>query len=214
MKTDRSSRGWLYVDDAVGALTAAAARVCRIVFDRGTRRERAVATAFLASPDRLVTAAHVWPSVRAGRTRRDAIACVFADGEVRPLARDWLITIDDALDVSVVQLASAMNPQRGWLEVPRFAPMLARDSAVYVVQWPAGERPSVTAGVVRRADATRIVYTASTMGSSSGAPVFDARMRLTAMHRGATADHANEGVLLSPLARELYGRASSDRFRE
>lgn len=202
------------MDDAVGALTAAAARVCRIVFDRGTRRERAVATAFLVSPDLIVTAAHVWPSVRAGRTRRDAVACVFADGEVRPLARDWLHAIDDALDVSVVRLASAMHPERGWLELPRFAPALVRDSVVYVVQWPVGERPSITAGVVRRVDAARVVYTASTTGGSSGAPVFDARMRLAAMHRGATADHANEGVLLTAIVRELYGRASSDRLRE
>jgi hypothetical protein len=185
------------VPAAVAFLTKAAARVCRIVFDRGTTRERSVATGFLVGADLVMTSAHVWPSVLAGTTARERVALLFDDGSASSLAADWLAVFAPRdLDVSVVRLAR--TPSRGWIDFPPRPPLLVPEMFVTIVQFPRSSAPSLSVGVVRRVDydARRIVYSVPTVGGSSGAPVFDAAMRLIAVHRGTSEGRTNEGVLV------------------
>ncbi|MCU1229702.1 MAG: V8-like Glu-specific endopeptidase [Acidobacteria bacterium] len=179
------------------ALREAASRVCRIVFDRGTRRERTGACGFLVAGDLVMTSAHVWPSVLAGTTSRESVALVFEDGASTSLHTDWLaVHSPRGLDVAVVRIASPHGVSRGWITFPQHPPVLAAEMIVAVVQFPSRlAPPSLSLGAVRRVEADRIVYSAPTVRGSSGAPVFDAAMRLIAVHRGG-GNEGNEGVVV------------------
>lgn len=202
MKTDRTPRsGLLPVPAVVAALSAAATRVCRIVFDCNSRRERTVASGFLIAADVVMTSAHVWPSVLAGTTDRESVALIFDDGVTSALAADWAMSLSPrGLDLAIVRIAAPHGSTRGWIEVPERRPMLSIEMIVAVVQFPTRlAPPSLSIGCVRRVEPERIVYSAPTVRGSSGAPVFDAAMRLIAVHRGG-APEGNEGVIV-PLPR-------------
>ena len=188
------------VPAVVAALTSSASRVCRIVFDRGTRRERTAACGFLVAADLVMTSAHVWPSVLAGTTARESVALVFDDGESVPLRDDWLtLHSPRGLDVAVVRIAPRCAASRGWIDFPKYPPRLAAGMIVAIVQFPSRlAPPSLSLGAICRVEADRIVYDAPTVRGSSGAPVFDAAMRLIAVHRGGAAE-GNEGVVLSQI---------------
>jgi hypothetical protein len=198
VKTDRTpGSGLVPVPAVASALLAAASRVCRIVFDRGTRRERTGACGFLVAADLVMTSAHVWPSVLAGTTARESVAMVFDDGTSTPLHDDWLVLRSPrGLDVAVVRIASPHGASRGWITFPKYRPVLTAEMIVAVLQFPSRlAPPSLSLGAVRRVEADRIIYSAPTVRGSSGAPVFDAAMRLIAVHRGGAKD-GNEGVLV------------------
>jgi hypothetical protein len=201
VKTDRTpGSGLVPVPAVVAALSAAASRVCRIVFDRGTRRERTAACGFLVGCDLVMTSAHVWPSVLAGTTARESVALVFDDGASSPLHADWLVVYSPrGLDLAVVRIAVPHGDSRGWMAFPKHPPRLVAEMLVAVVQFPSRlAPPSLSIGAVRCVEADRIVYSAPTVRGSSGAPVFDAAMRLIAVHRGGGKE-GNEGVIVRGL---------------
>lgn len=198
MKTDRTPRsGLVPVPAVMAALSAAAARVCRIVFDRGTPRERTVASAFLAGADLVMTSAHVWPSVLAGTTARESVALIFDDGSSSALAEEWLVSHSPrGLDLAIVRIATPFGATRGFIELPQRSVLLAPEMIVAIVQYPTRlAPPSLSLGSVRRVESDRIVYSAPTVRGSSGAPVFDAALRLIGVHRGGAAD-GNEAIVV------------------
>ena len=203
------------VPAVVAALSAVATRVCRIVFDRDSRRERTAACGFLIADDLVMTCAHVWPSVLAGTTARESVALVFDDGATSLLAEEWLTLLSPrGLDLSIVRIATPRGAMRGWIEVPKRRPLLSTEMIVAIVQYPTRlAPPSLSIGSVRRVEAERIIYSAPTVRGSSGAPVFDAAMRLIAVHRGGGAE-GNEGVVLpSPRAAAEDERIPEPRAR-
>jgi hypothetical protein len=181
----------------IAALTAVATRVCRIVFDRGTQRERTSACGFLIGDDLVMTSAHVWPSVLAGTTARDGVALVFDDGANTSLAADWLLSYSPrGRDTAIVRIALPVGASRGAIVVPARRRAISTGAIVAVVQFPSRLLPpSLSLGSLVRVDVDRIIYNAPTVRGSSGAPVFDAAMHLIAVHRGGGKE-GNEGILV------------------
>lgn len=96
----------------------------------------------------------------------------------------------DYLDYAVLELGSAVGnapivnggDPRGWVELapPPSAP--TEGSGLVVLQHPKGEPMKIDIGSVIKKAPTRLRHSVNTEPGSSGAPVFDAGLRLVAIH--------------------------------
>lgn len=88
------------------------------------------------------------------------------------------------------------SPERHWLSLPRadrdFEKDFAKDTAVFIFQHPSGDplrfdwRENGMLG--RNANGSRVLYTANTVGGSSGSPVFNRKLELIALHHAGGPD--------------------------
>jgi hypothetical protein len=118
-----------------------------------------------------------------------------------PSAFDWNPTLGEAgeqeSDFALLKLAEAVgdvpvggdtaDPEakpRGYIETSGDIPALAQGNQVFLLQHPQGEPLQLTVGRVvefNRAG-TRVRYDANSKAGSSGSPVFDAELKLVALH--------------------------------
>jgi hypothetical protein len=101
------------------------------------------------------------------------------------------------LDYALIRLADAVGDlpvggdtvdaqaeRRGWVTVPKPPPTLQAGQQVFLLQHPRGEPLRLSVGVITKfnASGTRLRYDANSRDGSSGSPVFDADLRLVALH--------------------------------
>jgi endonuclease G len=177
---------------------AAARAVGRVVTRRGT----AIGTGFLISPALLITSHHVVPDeARAGETLVEFDYELDERGRERtvtrlPLAPDAFFLTDARADMDFTVVAVG-EPGRGVAPGVAFGfrPLAERrhrhslGSFVNLVQHPHGMHKQVTLreNVLVHYEGSRLYYTAGTLDGSSGAPVFNDRWQVVAVHHRAGA---------------------------
>lgn len=101
------------------------------------------------------------------------------------------------MDYALVRLAEAVGDlpvggdtvdahaaPRGWVKVPKPPPTLQAGQQVFLLQHPKGQPLRLSVGAITKfnASGTRLRYDANSRDGSSGSPVFDADLRLVALH--------------------------------
>lgn len=160
-------------------------------------------TGFLVAPDVLLTNHHV---LDAASTAAEAIVRFnyqdALDGtelparRVRTVPRDGFFTsphrdgaIDaDHLDISVVRLAEPVGDAFGVLTLAADVPVSPRTDVV-IIQHPAGQKKQIALAdnELVYADDVACQYLTDTLSGSSGAPVFNDRWQLVAVHHAGGA---------------------------
>lgn len=107
--------------------------------------------------------------------------------EAAPEETDFaLIRLDTAIGGSPVggDTLDQNASKRGWIDLSATAPALAAGSLLFVLQHPEGEPLQLTVGTVTQFNrtGTRMRHDASSKPGSSGSPVFDAELRIVALH--------------------------------
>jgi hypothetical protein len=96
-------------------------------------------------------------------------------------------------DFCVVEVADALgdngmgqNETRGWFTIPTAAtaPLIVSEMPIQLFQHVGGEELRISSGIIRRFndDETRVNHTASTLDGASGAPAFNVKGELVALH--------------------------------
>jgi len=145
------------------------------------------------------------------------------DGAVLPTPEE--------LDFAILRLEKAVGsaaigrspepqaPARGWINLRSDPLEVSADAPVFLLQHPAKRPLKLTVGAMRgvNENATRVRYTANSVGGSSGAPCFDEAWRLIALHHSGDPDfdpdhqpEYNEGIPIALIANRLQagGRIS------
>jgi hypothetical protein len=192
----------------VSRLDEIAAATCRIEVG-----EKILGTGFLVGPDLLLTAEHVVADVRNGSVSSGDIGLRFDHREaydgvlttsssVFRLAKDWLVAASDeqarSLDYALLRVDGAPGVQpiggaraessarlRHWIDVPDHASM-PPGGVVSILGYESGGRLRLSTGALvdRSTDQTRLVYDNASSPGFSGAPCFDANLRLIGLHLG------------------------------
>lgn len=123
---------------------------------------------------------------------------------------DETATSPDELDYALVSLAEDVGDQavvqggdiRGFVTFDRAAPTPSVSDVLIVLQHPLSKPMKIDFGAVMAIEGTRVRHTVNTEKGSSGAPVFDAGLRLVALHHAGfdwpTVDHPyNQAVPLA-----------------
>jgi len=106
---------------------------------------------------------------------------------------------------------------RGWLTISTHAESFPRDSALFIVQHPAGEPMQLaldTQAIIKvNGNTTRVQYRTNTLPGSSGSPCFNKDWELVALHHSgdpqfSSLHHAefNEGIPLAAIAALMTSR--------
>ena len=206
----------------LAGITRSARAVCLIRTAAGN------GTGFMIDASTVITNNHVFtgdPDVLAGRGDAESATAVFGyenDTDGRPKAtseytlapvQGFLASLD--LDYAVSRVSGDPGSTWGWLRLPDSNDLAVGDD-VYVIQHPRGlpKQISFAANTVTAMTDDRVQYTADTLRGSSGAPVFDRRWSLVAVHHAnvLVTDPAgrevtrNQGVL-APVIRDDLARA-------
>ncbi|HEX7135421.1 MAG TPA: trypsin-like peptidase domain-containing protein [Iamia sp.] len=146
-----------------------------------------------------VTSVDVWVRFESGLDGAEVAPTILSGlvGSIRTGApRDWgVIEVEDLPDfVPVVDLADV-----GHVEV---------DDRVYIIQHPQGlpKKIGMVHNVVRHADADVVQYLTDTQPGSSGAPVFDERWRIVALHHRwvrANGEYRNQGQRIDAVVGDM-----------
>jgi hypothetical protein len=162
-------------------------------------------TGFMVSPNLLITNNHVLPNkdVVLETVFRFNYQLTF-DG-VEEKAREYralsagIFRTNVELDYTIVELEGPVGNE--WAIAPLLSALPEEKSRVNIIQHPAGlpKQISFQNNFVEYADSTRIQYLTSTLGGSSGSPVFNDNWQVIAVH------HAG-GMLLEPRTGRRYFR--------
>ncbi len=187
--------------------------------------KNSLGSGFLIAPDLVLTAYHVLFDSKADDRRCETVELRFdytsdAEGYPRPFVRRNGIVQDirgdRAVDWAVIRLEKPMERDRSILSIEsNEGPDVGQP--VFVIQYPDGRPMKVNldlGAVVRHADEARLQYLAETDYGSSGAPVFDRRWMVVAVHQKWTEvehddrlEYRNQGI---PIARVLEGLREQD----
>lgn len=106
------------------------------------------------------------------------------------------------------------TPTRGWITLPAVAPAVDDDASVLIMQhpdgWPLKLAMGTDAMLGVNGNGTRVRYATSTLGGSSGAPVFNINWELIALHHWGdpnfnAAAKFNQGVPAAAIRAHLAG---------
>lgn len=187
--------------------------VCRVV------TPKSIGTGFLIPGGKVITNNHVvQDAALAGQATVEFGFERDADGQLKtsvifPVSAEGFVTAPPPLDCSILTVDASADALREWGHVdlaPDDDPTVG--DPVAIIQHPNGgeKQVAVTANEVVAVEAGRLAYLTDTLAGSSGAPVFDARWRVVALHRAGGAEvmgaegriRANEGVLFSRLLQD------------
>jgi effector-associated domain 1 (EAD1)-containing protein/trypsin-like peptidase len=164
-------------------------------------------TGFLIGPGLCLTAGHVIEEARDRGHEPPALRLRFGDGEQFGLDPDWAAArsprspVDNLaepgdrvpdpgeLDFAVLRVAGSPGKSRGWISALRErAP--ERYDELAILQHLGGEPLTLAFGTVIgfNGNHTRLRHTVNTAHGSSGAPLFDIRMNLVAVHQSGDPD--------------------------
>jgi hypothetical protein len=123
-------------------------------------------------------------------------------GEATEQQSDYaLVRLADAIgDLPVGgDTADAEAPPRGWIDTTAETPALAKGNQVFLLQHPRGEPLQLTIGDVVGFNkaGTRVRHDANSRDGSSGSPMFDADLKLVALHHARDAAEPpkwNQGI--------------------
>lgn len=182
---------------------------------------RPAGTGFLIGPDRVMTCHHVIRKALEDKSIPTAFFDYGLSGRAEDrgvpyeLAEEWRVSASEELDYAVCKLRRPAGAHvsgrdahptdgeeaRGHLDATH-AGLTDEGASVVIVQHPSAAPLKLSMGRVTGARPARIRYDANTLPGSSGSPVFDASMRLIAVHRSG--DPAfNEGVDLAAVRAHL-----------
>jgi hypothetical protein len=141
------------------------------------------------------------PALTRKKPTEAALAAPWHVGSWPPSRFDWDPTLGDAapgeIDAALIRLADRVGdlplggasgdptaPARGWIPLKEQPPPLVAGEQVFLLQHPKGGVLRLTIGSVTEFNATgtRVRYDANSRDGSSGAPCFDADLRLVALH--------------------------------
>jgi V8-like Glu-specific endopeptidase len=127
--------------------------------------------------------------------------------------------IKDGLDYTFVWIDDAAHEAFGCIPMERSSFTIAKGEQAFIVHHPNGEPKQISLDDTDVVNITETVihYSSDTMGGSSGAPVFDRRGRLIALHHasrrqsvdlpdGGRIDDINEGIKIAAIAVDLENR--------
>ncbi|GAB3847470.1 trypsin-like peptidase domain-containing protein [Dactylosporangium cerinum] len=205
VRLERTIRGHVPdLDPAVlrRRLEDAEGRVCRIETDTPAG-PRPLGTGVLVGPGLCLTAQHVIAGVQGVDVRlRFDYRSATATGHVFALEQDWFATGDPQLDFAVLRVDGKLGGEpRGWVESVRVdAPEPYED--LFLLHHPEGGPLRMSIGPLLDVDVdgTRLRHAVNTAPGSSGAPCFDTRLALVAMHQGGDPD-------IRPQHRPTHNRA-------
>ena len=108
-------------------------------------------------------------------------------GEADESESDYaLIRLDEAIgDLPVGgDTVDPQAPPRGWVDTAGEVPVVIKGNQVFMLQHPKGEPLQLTVGTIVEFNhaGTRVRYDANSKDGSSGSPVFDADLKLVALH--------------------------------
>lgn len=190
----------------IGAQRARA--VCHIEFDRDGRGW--VATGFMVSPALMLTNHHVFACAEQARGAR-----VFFDYEADEHGRqlnpcvfltepDRMFVANERLDFCLVAIAGDPGERWGTIPLRHQASGLCVGERVNLIQHPSGRLKEIVVqgNEIAEVDALSIHYLADTEAGSSGAPVFNQRWDLIALHHLGS-NSRNVGVRIDALLKWL-----------
>lgn len=193
-------------------------------------------TGFLVGRNLLLTNHHVLNSVEVARGARvefdyEIPAENLLNGDGRTLSSTQTFKLDparlfitsptkDGLDYAFVWIEEAAAAQFGTIPLERSSFTVGKGDFAFIIHHPDGQHKQVSLDDtdVVGIEATVIHYASDTLQGSSGAPVFDRRGRLVALHHasrswvgslpdGEAPNHINEGIKISAIAMDLETRA-------
>lgn len=218
---------------------AAARAVGRLVIRQGTNYKGETVldgwkgTAFLVGPGLLLTNHHVLNSIEVAREAtfqlnyRNRLDGSADTSEEFPLQPDKLFItspVRGGLDYTFVAIDPAVTDKYGSLPINRRAYVIAPPTPGNIIQHPRGRYQEVVIhdNPVLRDTGILLHYLSDTEPGSSGAPVFDNRWRLIALHHASKPNIArlaapdrppseflNEGIKLSAIASDLEARRAT-----
>lgn len=131
---------------------------------------------------------------------------------------------DGGLDFTFVWIDEAASATRGMIPMQRDCFTVSQRELAFVIHHPDGEPKQVSLDDtdVLAIEANVIHYSSDTMAGSSGAPVFDRRGRLIALHHasmkmdldlpdGGKTDTVNEGIKIAAIAMDLDMRVQAGK---
>ncbi len=111
-----------------------------------------------------------------------------------------------------------LAPTRGWIKIPSQMPDIATDSSILIMQHPSGAPLKLAIGTDAyegmNGNCTRLRYTVSTLGGSSGSPVFNINWELIALHHLGDPNFAedakfNQGIPVTAIRTLLEQRGKA-----
>jgi endonuclease/exonuclease/phosphatase family metal-dependent hydrolase len=187
-------------------------------------------TGFLVAPGLLLTNNHVLNSLEVAqaatlqlnyRNRLDGSADTSEEFALQPDKLFITSPVKNGLDYTFVAIDPAVTERYGFIPIDRRAYVIQPPTPGNIIQHPQGRYQEVVIhdNPILRDNGMVLHYLSDTEPGSSGAPVFDNRWRLIALHHAAArnseglaapnrpaSEYLNEGIKLSSIASDLESR--------
>jgi endonuclease G, mitochondrial len=193
-------------------------------------------TGFIVGPNLLLTNHHVLNTIEVVRIAKvefdyEISAENLLNGVGQPIPASQLFKLDGSrlfltsptqggLDYTFVWIEDMAAQKFGIIPLERSSFTVNKRDQAFVVHHPDGQHKQVSLddADILGIETTVIHYSSDTLEGSSGAPVFDRRGRLIALHHasreqqvalpdGGTTDRVNEGIKIAAIALDLENRA-------
>jgi hypothetical protein len=206
--------------------------VCRVDMEDSSGNIRGYGTGFLVGPSTVMTFAYMVPELstsldltgpaniafRFGYTNDSDKSSAVEGLQYRPTQTDWLVASSPSDELDYVLLRVDGTPgydevggePRSWLTPQAHSFMVGEQ--LFIIHHPGGGPAklgmSPNAVIGPGSKPGRIIYRATTMGGSGGAPCFTDNWELVAMHESSLVENQKEGITMSAILEDPKVRAA------
>jgi endonuclease G len=167
-------------------------------------------TGFMISPNLMMTNHHVLDSKNTAKTAdayfnyEENLNGMEIYPEIRKINTEKFFYAHEELDFAIVAVDNQPGEEFGFIELLKSRDKIDNSERVNIIQHPGGRRKEISLqdNKVSQFFENKVYYFADTQKGSSGAPVFNNRWQIVALHHWGTPTH-NEGIRISSICNHI-----------